>query len=221
MENREYKKVIKYIKNEIIKGNLTIGDKLPTERFLAEKLGISRNSIREAIRTMENMGMLESKQGSGNYLTGNLGKMFVEGIGIMLLLKQINYEEVYELRKTIELEAYELAVKNISKSDLTKLEILIEKMKNSNGHDLVKTDKKFHYLIIKASNNNLILHIMQAIEDIYTNSVEHILLNSSDEIKTKLLEIHKSILLGITQKDVASGKIAIEEHYSIIDKTTD
>ena len=216
MENREYKKVIKYIKNEIVKGNLTIGDKLPTERFLAENLGISRNSIREAIRTMENIGMLESKQGSGNYLTGNLDKMFIEGIEIMLLLKQIRYEEIYELRKTIELEAYELTIKNISKNDLQKLKILIEKMKNSRGRELVVADKQFHYLIIKASNNTLIINIMQAIEYIYTNSVEHILLNSSDETIEKLLEIHKRILLGIINKDIQSGKIAVEEHYSII-----
>lgn len=218
MENREYKKVIKYIKNEIIKGSLSVGDKLPTERFLAEKLGISRNSIREAIRTMENMGMLESKQGSGNYLTGNLGKMFVEGIGMMLLLNQISYEEVYDLRKTIELDAYEMAAQNITKHDLQKLEILIEKMKNaSNSRDLIQADKKFHYLIIKASNNRLIIHIMQAIEDIYTNSVEHILLNSTDKTKEKLLEIHNRILFGIIKKDVQSGKQAIEEHYSIIE----
>ena len=58
---------------------------------------------------------------------------------------------------------------------------------------------------------------MQAIEDIYTNSVEHILLNSTDKTKEKLLELHNRILFGIIKKDVQSGKQAIEEHYSIIE----
>ena len=70
----EYQKVIEYIRNQIASNKLSIGSKLPTERELAEHLSISRNSTREAIRTMENMGMLESQQGSGNYLCGNMEK---------------------------------------------------------------------------------------------------------------------------------------------------
>ena len=69
---REYQKAIDYLSDQIRAGMLTVGSRLPTERAIAEDLGISRNSTREALRTMENMGMIESKQGSGHYLTGSI-----------------------------------------------------------------------------------------------------------------------------------------------------
>ena len=62
---REYQKAIDYLSDQIRAGMLTVGSRLPTERAIAEDLGISRNSTREALRTMENMGMIESKQGRG------------------------------------------------------------------------------------------------------------------------------------------------------------
>ena len=73
MDNKEYKKVIGYVKEEVANGNFKVGDKLPTERKMAESLGLGRYSIREALRVMDNMGLINSIQGSGNYLAQNIG----------------------------------------------------------------------------------------------------------------------------------------------------
>ena len=72
--NREYQKVIDYLCDEIREGRIRQGDRLPTERVLSEQLQISRNSTREALRSMDYMGIIESVQGSGNYYTGNVSK---------------------------------------------------------------------------------------------------------------------------------------------------
>lgn len=221
MENREYKKVIDYVKSEIQQERLQIDDKLPTERVMAEELSMSRSSIREALRIMENMGMLECRQGSGNYLTGNLNKMFTESISMMLLLKQVSYGEINTLRRTIEAEAYVLAVQNITEEILEQLKVTFESMKISEGEEMIKKDKEFHYLIIKASENKLIISIMAALEELYTESVGYILDNVSEETKSNLLDIHETMLECIIKKDEVGGCEALREHYDIVNKKTE
>ena len=73
-ETREYQKVIDYVCQMIADGQLKIGDRLPTERQIAETLSIGRNSTREALRMLEHIGMISCKRGSGNYLTDNVSR---------------------------------------------------------------------------------------------------------------------------------------------------
>lgn len=72
MESKMYETVVEYIKEEIKQDRLRIGNKLPTERELSATLDLGRNSIREALRTLSSLGIIESRQGSGNYLTGDI-----------------------------------------------------------------------------------------------------------------------------------------------------
>lgn len=77
---REYKKAVEYIKEMISSGELSIGDKLPAEREIAETLNISRNSTREAMRILDNSGVITSKRGSGNYLAGDIDRGFAPSL---------------------------------------------------------------------------------------------------------------------------------------------
>ena len=97
--SREYQKAVDYICSEIAKGNISIGDRLPTERTLSEKLGISRNSTREALRSLENMGITESVRGSGNYYTGNVSKKFSEMIRTLLMIKVVSKKDICDLEE--------------------------------------------------------------------------------------------------------------------------
>ena len=97
---REYQKAIDYLSDQIRAGMLTVGSRLPTERAIAEDLGISRNSTREALRTMENMGMIESKQGSGHYLTGSISNSLSGMIQMMLLLNKTSQREICAVRRS-------------------------------------------------------------------------------------------------------------------------
>ena len=75
-KDKAYGKVILYVKDRIKAGDIKVGDKLPTERELSEMLNLSRNSVREALRTLDNMGLISCRQGSGNYLTGDLQELW-------------------------------------------------------------------------------------------------------------------------------------------------
>ena len=81
-QTKAYEKVIEHIKKQIINHDLTIGEKLPPEREISEQLGVSRNSVREAIHMLEMMGFISSQQGAGNYVSCNFEKNLVESMSM-------------------------------------------------------------------------------------------------------------------------------------------
>ena len=99
---REYEKVSEYIIELIRTGKLEIGSKLPPERMLANELGISRNSTREALRNLENMGIIECRQGSGSYVTCEISKVLSSMLSVMFSLENITIAELNEFRKAID-----------------------------------------------------------------------------------------------------------------------
>ena len=103
--------VIEYIKELVKKGDVKFGGKIPSERELMSTLGLSRNSIREALRTLENMGLLECRQGQGNFLVNHVGQSLSSLFSLLLFMKESNYVEISQLRRFIEIGAFLLAVK--------------------------------------------------------------------------------------------------------------
>ena len=93
---QEYQKVLSYFYDLVKDGTLTWGSKLPTERKIAEQLGIGRNSAREAICVLHGMGVVERKQGSGNYVAENIGQSFGSMIQMLLLLNGVTKSEICE-----------------------------------------------------------------------------------------------------------------------------
>ena len=101
-EEREYEKVFNLMSTLVEKGELTVGSRLPAERTIAQELSISRNSTREAIRMLENMGAVESRQGSGNYISGNMQHGISQMIRMMLLLNCVSREDICAFRRSME-----------------------------------------------------------------------------------------------------------------------
>lgn len=99
---QEYQKVLSYFYDLVKDGTLTWGSKLPTERKIAEQLGIGRNSAREAICVLHGMGVVERKQGSGNYVAENIGQSFGSMIQMLLLLNGVTKSEICEFRRAME-----------------------------------------------------------------------------------------------------------------------
>ena len=107
---KSYEKVLTYLEDSLRRGQLSLGDPLPPERELAEQLGISRNSVREAVRLLEHMGFLVSSQGAGNFISCNIQRNLQDSFDMLILLQQIDYHQLAELRSGLELQAALLAV---------------------------------------------------------------------------------------------------------------
>lgn len=120
-QTKAYEKVIEHIKKPIINHDLTIGEKLPPEREISEQLGVSRNSVREAIHMLEMMGFISSQQGAGNYVSCNFEKNLVESMSMMFILHKLDYGSITQLRFALEMQAFVLAVDNISKEEIQKI----------------------------------------------------------------------------------------------------
>ena len=159
---------IAYIKQEISAGRLQVGSKLPPERTMAEMLGVSRNSVREAVRVLELMGTTVSGQGAGHFIASNFESAMVETLSLMFVLKKLDFRQISQLRYALELKSFTLAVNHATEQDLADLREIISQldMGLKEEEENVLLDKRLHYSIARASGNQLFVEILQALSDV-------------------------------------------------------
>lgn len=132
---KSYLKVDNYIKEQILNGELKAGDKLPPERELAQILDVSRNSVREGLRILENMGVIASQQGSGNYISNEFDDAIVSVMSYMYVLKDLNMDQITDFRYALEWQAINLAVLRITESQKKRLLNCWRKWNSGNRKD--------------------------------------------------------------------------------------
>ena len=116
-QDKAYYQVIDYIKQLVKEDKVRFGGKIPSERELMDTLGLGRNSIREALRTLENLGIIESCHGKGNYLVNHMGESLTSVFSMLIFMKESNYLEVNQLRRAIEVQAFAQAVDRLSEEE--------------------------------------------------------------------------------------------------------
>ncbi|HHV13329.1 MAG TPA: FadR family transcriptional regulator [Clostridiales bacterium] len=219
VQQKSYRKVIDYIKEQIREGKLEMGGKLPAERELSNLLGISRNSVREAIRTLDNMGVIVSQHGAGNYLSGNFEHNLVETMSMMFYLNQIDYQQISQLRRALEMQALLLAIDHITEPEIEQLERTLAQLENEVEEINVILDKQLHYGIAKASNNTLIIGILNALSNLIDQFIYDLrrdILSTEDSRKI-LNEAHNEMLKSLITKDKNLAYTAINKHFDIVD----
>lgn len=220
LQKKSYRKVIEYIKSQIREGKLVTGGKLPTERDLSELLGVSRNSVREAMRSLEIIGVISSHQGAGNFLTGNFENNLVESLSMMFLLGQFDYQQISQLRRALELQALMLAIDHITEEEIEELVKIISQLEHEEEEINVILDKNFHYNIAKASRNVLIMDILQALSDLLDNFIYDLrrdILRTEDS-RIILNEAHNGMMKSLIERDKNLAREAINKHFGIIDE---
>lgn len=217
--NRVYHQVIEYISNLIRDDELKKGDKLPTERELASKLGVSRNSIREALKTLDVIGLVDRRQGDGTFIKRQFDECFTDPLSIIFMLEKVEKHEILEFRNMIEIEMASLAAKRITKIEIEKLEKVYEYLVNhSNEKISAKYDKEFHYIIAKATKNFIVLNsynMMSSLMDAFISDIRLKVLEKESEIRT-VKTIHLDILEALRKKDPAEAVAAMKRHMDVI-----
>src|SRR5213080_849944 len=143
------------IRERIVTGAWGPGDRLPKESQLAAELGISRNSLREAVRALSQLRVLEVRQGDGTYVSSLEPDLLLESTGFIshLLLGETELE-LYEVRRILEAAAASLAAGRIDAEEKVELEQSLERMgRADNVEDLVEADVAFHAVIAGAAGN--------------------------------------------------------------------
>ena len=219
MGHKEYEKAIAYIRGLIAEGTLRVGSRLPAEREISEKLLISRNSTREAIRTLENMGAIESRRGSGNYLSGNMLKNVSGIIDMMLLMRQTTPAEICRFRRSMEKTVCGMIMENPRADSILKdIPPVLEAFPGAKGDEQLELDNRFHYLLIHASGNTFLILLMDAITEVYRRWIDTALQNAAHETRQRLSAAHAAIFESLLTKDRQACMDAIDEHYDMIEK---
>lgn len=221
MGNSEYRKTIDYILDLIRSGMLQVGDKLPTERSISEKLGISRNTVREALRGLEILGIVNGKQGSGNYLTDNISESIAKAMDIMLLMNRTSKEEICSFRRSMEKTVCSyLIARGCSSENKLKIVAALNRLKESEGtEERTIADRDFHYALIYATNNSFWITFMEAVSEVYMRWIDDFLMTADHEVRIKLQDAHEKMVQGIITGDVDFCFKAIDAHYDLIDKS--
>lgn len=218
-EAREYQKVIAYLSDMILSGELAIGSRLPTERKIAETLSIGRNSAREALRILENTGIVESRRGSGNYLAGNLSKAISNAVDMMLLLQQTNWEEICSFRRNMEKAVCQTIMEHQTFSNWRNRaeELLMDSAKSASFQEQVELDRRFHYLLIHATENNFWITMMEPIADVYRRWIDAALLLADEQVTAQLHQAHIDMFQALDDSDIVRCEKAIDRHYDLVD----
>ena len=161
--HRTYQEVLKQINTLIIEEKLRPGDRLMGEREMAGELGVSRTTLREALRTMEFLGWVEIKPGGGTFIRDAQLNEVISPLALALSVEPTRIEELWETRITLEVECAGLAALRASGEDLQGISHALRDMQ-SNLEDLdayAKADMRFHYLVTQASQNSMMNRLLQ------------------------------------------------------------
>jgi GntR family transcriptional repressor for pyruvate dehydrogenase complex len=153
------------IRELIISGELRPGDQLPQESALADQLGISRNSMREAVRVLEQMRVLNVRHGSGTYVSSLEPSLLLEGISFAVeMMRDQTLREVIEVRQLLEPAATRLATQRMTPAKLVSIREAYESHRlQTSIEDLVHCDLEFHSAIISAADNDTLYTILNGL----------------------------------------------------------
>ena len=206
-------KIIRQIRNLITMGQLNSGDRLPPERKLAERLGVSRTHVRDAIRKLEFYGILKTLPQSGTVVSG-MGITALEGlITDVLKLEKSDFASLVETRVILETHGAKLAAERRTSEDIfaIKKALIAYEEKVKQGELAVEEDLMFHLKIAEASKNAVLKSLMLIITpDIVKNFIQYKVCD--EQANNKVFKEHHSILQFIIEGKTGPASKAMEEH---------
>lgn len=213
-------KIMEQIKANIMNKDLKPGDKLPSERELSEKTGASRASVREALRALEMIGVINTVWGDGSYVNDNIEGNLSESIGLLFSLSGHNYEQVMQLRRSIEIETVSIASRNAKEKDIIRLTEIFEKMESNK--DLLESseyDRQFHYEIAKIAGNIFFINLLRGIHHIMKSFIIMARGNiiASEEGDT-IMKQHLELINALGRNDENLARKVMLEHMDLIEE---
>jgi GntR family transcriptional regulator, transcriptional repressor for pyruvate dehydrogenase complex len=214
--SKVYEEVARQIQNHIFE-HLKPGDVLPPERELAQKFGVSRSSVRDAIRSLELIGLLEPQQGRGTVVCEPSGNAVMGSLSALIRQKRKLVKELLDVRKLVEPALARRAAPHVSDSQIAELEQLLERQSSKvrNGELAIEEDNEFHYLIALAADNAVLLQIVDVLMDTLHETREKSLQTGGRPLKS--LAGHQRILAALQRRDPAASEKAMRQHLEEIE----
>jgi GntR family transcriptional repressor for pyruvate dehydrogenase complex len=212
-----YEQIVQQVEDSILKGQLKAGDQLPAERDLAQRFGVSRTAVREAVKTLREKGMVEAYSGRGTFVTGGTSQGMRQSLDLMV---RINREEgvlhLAELRQVLEPEIAARAATRIDEGLLATMREAVQVMdqKLEDPEAYVEADLDFHLALAEAVGNPLILSLLDSIVDLLREQRSQIFDVEGGPERGQLH--HRRILAAIAQGDPEAAREAMRAHLNQI-----
>jgi len=216
-KERRYEQVAEQIQKLIAQGTLKPGDRLPPERELATRFGVARSSIRDAVRTLEVMGILEPRQGAGTVVRDLSADSLVVPLATVLVRKRELVSELLDVRRMLEPGLAARAAKNATPDEVMELEDILRRQaeKLRRGEPSIEEDSEFHYVIGKAARNSVVLKVLDVLMDLLRESRARSL--QAPGRPERSYDGHMRVLRAIKRRDPEAAEKAVRKHLEEIE----
>ncbi len=217
--------VTRQIEKLILRGILRPGERLPAERELADRLGVSRPSLREAVMELQDKGLLKSRAGAGIFVADVLGSAFAPAL---IKLFASHNEAVFDyisFRRDLEGLAAERAARLASDTDLKVIQSIFDKMvaahHKANPEEEARLDAEFHLSIIEASHNVIMLHMMRSMFQLLREGVfyNRQVMFRQHTTHATLLDQHRAMNHGLQARDPVAARQAVCAHLTFVENS--
>ena len=211
--SRLYEQIVQQIEESIVKGDLKPGDQLPAERELAQKFGVSRTAVREAVKALREKGLVEAYSGRGTFITDDTTLAVRQSLDLMVKIGQADgFDHLAEVRAILEPEIAALAATRMPDAELATMREAVSTMDGS-GQDpeaYIEADLDFHLALAEAAANPIILSLLDSIVGILREQRLRIFRVPGGPERGQIY--HKRILDAVERRDPEKARQAMREH---------
>lgn len=205
LKKRNVPKIIEsYIIEQILNGKAKPGDKIPTEIEFTEKFGVSRNSVREGIKMLTTLGIIEYRRGTGTFISDKISDSALDPLVIQLAYSQRTPEELIELRIFFDTAIVELSLGRISEKDINDLEEINERLKTElektpiDSEYVSKIDLEFHLKCNELTHNSLLIKIGYVVYTLFFSTIRDSIIHAE---RMTPYQNHKKLIDSLRKKD--------------------
>jgi GntR family transcriptional repressor for pyruvate dehydrogenase complex len=213
MEVPNARRIARAIADGIVAGEYRSGDRLPSERALAARYGVGRPLVREALRSVDELGLIETQPGRGTFVRSEAASGVHRGVGVAILRRGVTAQQLSEARLTLEGVAASLAATRATPGDLASLATALDRVEHSDSIEHVRNDLAFHLAIAAAAHNPVIEMMLEAIAP----QTAALMLRSvgDQEVMVRSQPYHRVALEAIRRGDGEAARSAIHAHLGV------
>lgn len=210
--------VVRQVELLILRGILRPGERLPAERELAERLGVSRPSLREALASLQAAGLVTARPGAGVYVADVLGSAFSPALVTLFSKHDEALFDALSFRRDMEGLAAERAARLGSDTDLAVIAGALKKLEIAPPDDAPARDAEFHMAILDASHNVVLLHMMRSMYELLAAGVfyNRQVVFARSGPRDALMDQHRAINAALQARDSQAARAAVEAHLDYV-----
>lgn len=207
--------IVEYVREQLERGELKPGDRLPPERSLALQTGVSRSSVRVGLRALATMGIIQSRHGSGTFVADGPPTLETEPLHFLAALHGFTRDEMFEARRLLEVGVVGLSARRASGEQVAAIAEEVTSMFASldSPQDFLRHDIRFHRAVAAASGNPILGSLVEMLSAVFYENRRETVGRARDLRESA--EMHRRIYMAIRQHDPAAASETMDRHLQL------